>query len=149
MNNHNIWIFIGRADAEAPVLWPPHSKSWLIRKNWRCWERLKAEGEGDDRGWDGWMASPTWWTWVWAIFRSCWGTGRPGVLQSMGSPRVRHDWVTELNWMDNHHHFRYVLRIQKKHWSNIRLNVSRGFLEIGFYIFVTSLWVPFCICWWQ
>ena len=61
-----------------------------------CWERLKAGGEGDDRGWDGWMASLTWWTWVWASSRSWWWTGKPGVLQSMGSQRVRHDWVSEL-----------------------------------------------------
>ena len=54
------WVFIGRTDAEAetPVLWPPHVKSWLIEKDW-CWERLRAGGEGDVRGWDGWMASPT------------------------------------------------------------------------------------------
>ena len=64
------------------------------------WERLKAGGEGDDRGWDGWMASPTWWTWIWAASRSWWWTGKPGVLQSMGSQRIRHDWVTELNWKD-------------------------------------------------
>ena len=62
------------------------------------WERLKAGGEGDDRGWDGWMASPTQWTWVWASSESWWWTGRPVVLQSMGSLRVGHDWVTELNW---------------------------------------------------
>ena len=63
-----------------------------------CWESLKAGGEGDDRGWDGWMASPTQWTWVWASSGCWWWTGRPGVLQSMASQRVRHDWVTELNW---------------------------------------------------
>ena len=51
-----------------------------------------------DRGWDGWMASPTWWTWVWTCSRSWWWTGKPGVLQSMGLQRVGHDWVTELNW---------------------------------------------------
>ena len=62
------------------------------------WERLKTGGEGDDRGWDGWMASSTWWTWVWAGSGSWWWTGKPVVLQSMGSQRVRHDWVTELNW---------------------------------------------------
>ena len=62
-----------------------------------CWERLKAGGEGDDRGWDGWMASPTRWTWVWVNSRSWWWTGRPGVLQSMGSQRVGYNWVTELN----------------------------------------------------
>ena len=53
---------------------------------------------GQQRGWEGWMASMTWWTWVWASFGSWWWTGKPGVLQSMGSQRVRHDWVTELNW---------------------------------------------------
>ena len=63
-----------------------------------CWERLKVGGEGDDRGWDGWMASPIWWTWVWASSRSWWWTGKLGLLQSRGSQRVRHDWVTELNW---------------------------------------------------
>ena len=60
--------------------------------------RLKAGGEGDDRGWDGWMASPTQWTWVWASSGSWWRTGKSGVLQSMGSQRVRHDWAAELNW---------------------------------------------------
>ena len=63
-----------------------------------CWERLKARGEGDNRGWDGWMASPTQWTWVWACLGSCWWTGKLGMLQSLGSRRVGHDWVTELNW---------------------------------------------------
>ena len=59
---------------------------------------LKARGEGDDRGWDGWMASPTRWTWVWVNFWSWWWARRPGVLRFMGSQRVGHDWVTELNW---------------------------------------------------
>ena len=65
-----------------------------------CWEWLKTGGEGDDREWDSWMASPIWCTWVWASSRSWWWTGRPGVLQSMVSQRVRHDWATELNWYD-------------------------------------------------
>ena len=64
----------------------------------QCWERLKAGGEGDNRGWDGWMASSTRWTWVWAGSWSWWGTGKTDVLQSMVSQRVRHDWATELNW---------------------------------------------------
>ena len=68
-----------------------------------CWERLKAGEEGDDRGWDGWMASLTWWTWVWASSRSFWWTGKPGMLQSMGSQTVGHDWVTELNWAKDNH----------------------------------------------
>ena len=57
-------------------------------------------GEGDDRGWDGWVASPTQRTWVWVNSRSWWWTGRPGMLQSMGSQRVRHDWATELKWTE-------------------------------------------------
>ena len=65
-----------------------------------CWERLKVGGQGDDRGWDGWMASPTQCTWVWVNSRSWWWTGRPGVLQSVGSQRVGHNWVTELNWTE-------------------------------------------------
>ena len=60
-----------------------------------CWERLKAGGEGDDRGWDGWMASLTQGTQVWVSSRRWWRTGNPGVLQSMGSQRVRRDWATE------------------------------------------------------
>ena len=72
-----------------------------LKRSW-CWERLRAGGEGDDRGWDGWMASLTQWTWVWVNSGSWWWTGRPGVLRSMGSQRVRQDWVTELNWMNVH-----------------------------------------------
>ena len=63
--------------------------------------RIGAGGEVDDRGWDGWMASPTRWTWVWINSGSWWWTGRPGVLQFMGWQRVGHDWVTELNWTDS------------------------------------------------
>ena len=65
-----------------------------------CWGGLEAGGEGDDRGWDGWMASLIRWTWVWVNSRSCWWTGRPGVLRFMGSQRVGHDWATELNWTE-------------------------------------------------
>ena len=94
------WIFIGRTDAEVetPILWLPDAKSWLIWKRPWFWERLKVGGEGDDRGWDGWIASLPQWTWVWVDSRSCWWTGRPGVLWFMASQRVGHDWVTELNW---------------------------------------------------
>ena len=63
-----------------------------------CWEGFRAGGEGDDRGWDGWLASPTWWTWVWVDSRSWWWTGRPCVLRFMGLQTVGHDWATELNW---------------------------------------------------
>ena len=64
-----------------------------------CWERLRAIGEGNDRGWDDWRASLTRWTWVWVNSGSWWWTGRPGVLRFMGSQRVGHDWATELNWI--------------------------------------------------
>ena len=69
------------------------------RIHWKrpwCWERLKVGANGEDRGWDGWMASPTPWTWVWASSGSWWWTGKPGVLQSMTSQRARHNWVTEV-----------------------------------------------------
>ena len=75
--------------------WCKEPAHW--KRPW-CWERFKAGGEGDDRGWDGWMASPTRQTWVWVSSRSWWWTGRPGVLQSMGLQIVRHSWVTELNF---------------------------------------------------
>ena len=65
-----------------------------------CWEGLGAGGERDDRGWDGWMASLTRWTWVWGNPGSWWWTGRPGVLRFTGSQRVGHDWATELNWTE-------------------------------------------------
>ena len=107
------WVFFGRTDAEAetPILWPPHVKSWLIGKDW-CWEGLGARGEGDNRGWDGLMASPTWWTWVSVKSGSWWRTGRPGVLWFMGSQRVRHDWAIELNW-DKYSEKRKCLRIRQ------------------------------------
>ena len=93
------WIFIGRTDAEAetPILWPPDAKNWLIWKNPDAGKDWRQEG--DDRGWDGWMASPTPWTWVWVSSGSWLWTGKPGMLQSMGSQCVGHDWVTELNWL--------------------------------------------------
>ena len=91
------WVFIGMTDveAEAPILWPPEAKSQLFGKRPWCWERLKARGEGDDRGWDGWMASPTRRTWVWVNSGSWWWTGRPGVLQATGSQWHRYNLVSE------------------------------------------------------
>ena len=95
--NHSC-IFIGRTDAEAetPVLatWCEELTPW--RRLW-CWERLKAGGEGDDKGWDGWMASLTRWTWIWASSGSWWWTGKPGVLQSMGLQRTQLSEWTEPN----------------------------------------------------
>ena len=94
------WVFIGRTDVEAetPILRPPDPKSWLIGKDpdvGRDWGR-----EGDDRGWDGWMASLPRWTRVSVKSRSWWWTWRPGMLWFTGLQRVGHDWATKLNWTD-------------------------------------------------
>ena len=84
-----IYSFTQTASCEELTLW---KRSW-------CWKGLGAGGEGDDRGWDRWMASPTRWTWVWVNSGTWWWTGRPGVLHFMGSQRVGHNWATELNWI--------------------------------------------------
>ena len=96
-------IFIGRTDAETetPILWPPGAKNRPIGKDPDPGKDWKVGGEGDNRGWDGWMASPTQWTWVWVNSGSWWWTERPSVLQSMGLQRVRHNWVPELNWTES------------------------------------------------
>ena len=80
-------------------LWPPHAKSWLIGKDFDAGRDWGAGGEGDERGWDGWMASLTRWTWVW-VNPGVGETGRPGVLWFMGLQRVGQDWATELNWTE-------------------------------------------------
>ena len=84
-------------------------------------EKLKVGGEGDNRGWDSWMASLTWYTWVWAISWSRWWTGKPGVLQSMGSQRVGHDWARKLNWVAFVHGI-FQVRIQER----VAISSSRG-----------------------
>jgi len=97
------WVFFGRTDAKAETsihFWPPHVKSWLIGKDSDAGRNWGQEEKGTTEHENGWMASPTRWTWVWVNSGSCWWTGRPGVLQFMGSKRVRHDWVTELNWTE-------------------------------------------------
>ena len=91
------WIFIGRTGWSCSILttWCEEPTHW--KRPW-CWERLRARGEGGDREWDGWVASLTQWTWVWANSGRLWRTGKSGMLQSMGSQRVGQDWATELNW---------------------------------------------------
>ena len=95
------WVFFGRniVKTETSTLATSCEELTYWKRLW-CWELLGAGGEGDDRGWDGWMASLTRWTWVWVNSGSWWWTGRPGVLWFMGSQRVGHDWVTELNWTE-------------------------------------------------
>ena len=123
--NWCFWTVVLEKTLESPLdcteIQPVHPKdqSWVQWKDWCwgwnsntlatwceelthakrpwCWERLRTRGEGDDRGWDGWMVSPTQWIWVWVNSGSCWWTGRPGMLRFMGLQRVRHDWATERN----------------------------------------------------
>ena len=124
LKNWCLWTVVLEKTLESPLnskeIQPVHPKGDQSWKNWRwswntntlatwckelthlkrpwCWGRLRAGGEWDDRGWDGWTASPTQWTWVWVGSESWWWTGRPGMLRFMGSQRVGHDWATELNW---------------------------------------------------
>ena len=92
-------VYFGRNDAKAetPVLWPPHAQSWLIGKDSDAGRDWGQEEKGMTEDEMAWMASPTQWTCVWVNSRSWWWTGRPGVLQFMGSQRVGPDWATELN----------------------------------------------------
>ena len=90
------WIFIRRTDAEAeaPIVWPPDARSWFIRKDHDAGRDWRQEEKGM-AGRDGWMSSLTRYTWVWASSGRWWMTGKCGVLQSMGSQRVGHNWATE------------------------------------------------------
>ena len=94
------WIFMGRTDpkAEIPILWPPDSKNWLIWKDSDTGKDWRQEDKGMTEDEMVGQQSMTQWTWVWVSSRNWQWTGRPGVLQSMGSQRVGHDWAIELNW---------------------------------------------------
>ena len=100
LNNHwkdRWWSW----NSNSLAMWCEELTHW--KRPW-CWERLKAGGEGDNRGWGGWMASLTQRTWVWASSQSWWRTGEPGVLQSMGSQRVEHT-TEQLNWFSSNSWF--------------------------------------------
>ena len=113
------------------------------------WEGLGAGGEGDDRGWDSWMASPILWTWIWVNSGSWWWTGRPGVLRFMRSQRVRHNWVTELNWpVNKHSHFSQIisetwylalvlkcifLTKSKEQWNSLEPLLTRAQISLTFH----------------
>ena len=94
------WVFTRRTDVEAetPVLWPPNAKCWFTGKEPWCWERLRAGGEGDDRGWDGWMVSPTQWTWFWVASGSCDGQGSLVCCSPWGCEGS--DMTEQLNWTE-------------------------------------------------
>ena len=121
---NELWIFIGRTDAEAEVsiFWAPDVKDWLIGEDW-CWERLKAGGEGDNWGWDGWMASLTQWTWVWASSRSLWGTGKPACCSPWGCKES--DMTEWMNWL--------TVRVFKfKFYLKLNIFISN---DMGFFFF--------------
>ena len=132
-------------------MWRVDSLIWC----W-CWEGLRVGGEGDDRGWDGWMASLTQWTWVWVNSGSWWWIGRPGVLWSMGSQRVGHNWVTELNWTELNTvlvffflaYFTLYNRLQfhPSHQNWFKCILFNGWVILHC-VYVPWLSYPF-ICWW-
>ena len=101
LKGNQYWIFIGRTntEVETSILWPPDAKNWLTGKDPDVGKDWRWEEKGNNRGQDGWMASPPRWTWVWVSSGSWWWTGKPGVLQFVGSQRVGPHWVTELNWI--------------------------------------------------
>ena len=117
------WDFFGRNDAKASTLatWCKELTHW--KRLW-CWEGLGARGEGDDRGWDGWMASLTQWMWVWVNSGSWWWTGRPGMLQFMGLQRVGDNWATDLIlWTKLSRGCSLLQKAQTKHTFQKRSNV--------------------------
>ena len=142
------WESLGlQADPTSPfwrsalgVLWKDWCYSWNanILANWCkemthlkrpwCWERLRARGEGEDRGWDGWMASLTQLTWVWASCDRWWRTGKPGVLQSIGSQNVRHNLV---NNNKETRHKRINPSVENCEGSEMLLNVSAYKFQAG------------------
>ena len=129
------WVFIERTDVEAetPILWPTHVKSWLVGKDpdagsdWGQEEKGMTEDETD-----GWMASLTRWAWVWINSGSLWWTGRPGMLLFMGLQRVRHDWATELNWTN---------RWSSK-WSASLPCVPCFLPHVQWWTAFSTLWIP-------
>ena len=119
--------------------WPSHATSWLTGK---VPEGLGA-GEGDDRGWDGWMASSTRCTWVYVNSGSWWWTGRPGVLRFMWSQSVGYDWATELNW--KHQSVSFIQRA--RNFTRFKFSVLFFFLPIvsTFWIIVKSQWIVYTV----
>ena len=128
------WIFTERTDAEAkaPILWPPDVKNWLLGKDPDAGKDWRQEKKGTT-GWDGWMASPTHWTWVWASSESCWLTGRPGMLHSMGLQRVIQDWATELKWTEN-------LKITVRMHNNVTYILSDAFSSTWYNLNFHGFW---------
>ena len=126
-NGNQSWLFTGGTyvEAEALTFWPPDLSHW---KSLWCWERLKAGGERNDRGWDGWMASPTQWKWVWENNGSWWWTGRPGALHSMRSQSVGHVWASELKDYDSAKW--QIIRVKKSFYLNEWLSKITSYSDL-------------------
>ena len=141
---NQLWIFIGRTvaevEAQAPILWLPDVKSQLTGKRPWCWERLRAWGEGGDRGWDGWMALLIQRTWTWANSGRWWGTRKPGVLQSTGSLRVGHNLAIEQQQIfcqtDGQH---FICLLADGHLGSLHFLMNNaavnGYVVISFHFF--------------
>ena len=119
------WLFIGRIDAEAPIFWPPDAESTLWKRPW-CWERLRARKEGDNRGWDGWLASLTQWAWVWASSRRRWRTRKPGMLQFRGSQMTQQNKTIHQGVNISHQ------RCLALGWNHRGLCILRRSLDTGY-----------------
>ena len=142
------WIFIGKIDteAEAPILWPPDAKSWLTGKDPDAGKDWRQEEKGGNRGWHGWMASSAQWTWVWANSGRQRRTGKPGVLQSMGSQRIGQNLVTEQQHRESS---------QTRDWTCVPY-IGRGILIhcmtrevlLPMHCMYTPQLVYPLICWW-
>ena len=124
--------------------WCEKSTHW--KRSW-CWERLKVGGEGDDRGWDGWMASPTQWTWVSVGSGGWWWTGKPGMLWSMGSQRIELDWMTELTDSLIHNHncnntcTKPFLLMNSKEWLKAQeVCCFQSFMSLRLLLSLSSPW---------
>ena len=149
------WIFIGKtnAEAEASILWPPAAKSRLIGKRPWCWERLRAGREEDDSRWAGWMASLMQRTsWVWANSGRLWRTGKPGVMQSMGSQRVRHELATEQQqhafWISVSGPVNREEKTIKRFSQPFQGNLSFHYFPENFSIFLVNLLLIHCTYVW-
>ena len=152
------WIFTGRTDAEAEtlILWPPDEKNWLIGKDPDAGKKLKV-GEVDHRGWDGWMASLTQWTWVWVSSGSWWWTGRPGVHPCMEAPcihGVAKSWTRLSNWTELIIRNNAVTSLNKENWHcpSVTLMTCFFYLTLGSRIPTIGETVAVEICnskyWW-
>ena len=105
--------------------------------------KIEGRRRRDDRGWDGWMASLTQWTWVWVDSGSWWWTGRPRVLRFMESQRLGHDWVTELSWTDRHSWKRIFIKLAWLKWITEKWYRFQGHLNIQFHQIINP---HRCIC---